>query len=288
MTPDPPICDDEPMIGAIPAASPRGGAPPVHRPIERRAAPSREEFVREFVRQSRPVVLTGLLERWPARAWSVDTIDRDWGSCTVAKLPARDGVLDIGEQQTPVFQQIRLSEHVAAMRRGPGCTSYLSVPLTRMPASFRAGLSTLPYCEGARHLRSRFWLGAAGTVTPLHQDLPHNLSAQLFGRKRWLLYPPGAPVYRNTPWSRAPNFARVDPERPDLVRFPRSASARPLGCVLSPGEVLFIPRLWWHHVRSLDDNAAINFWFGGAVIGTLVSAVALFKRALSLYPGEWE
>jgi hypothetical protein len=288
VTPQSPICDNERMHRATHAASPRREDPPSpsYRPIERRAAPSRDDFA-DFVRRGRPVVLTGLLDGWKARAWSLETIDRAFGACSAMKLGTRDGVLDVDERQTAEFRPIRVSEQIAAMRRGD-CASYLSVPLDRMPPSFHQGISTLPYCEGARHLRGRFWLGPAGTVTPLHHDLPHNLSAQLFGRKRWLLYPPTESVYRCAPWSRAPNFARVDPERPDVARFPRFASARPLGCVLSPGEVLFIPRLWWHHVRSLDDNAAINFWFGGPVIEALVQAAELFKRARSLYPGEWE
>ncbi len=260
---------------------------PDYEPIERIAAPSVTEFERDYLRRGRPVVLTGALERWPARAWTVESIDRRFGDSRIAMLSTRNGVLDIDEDQTGVFRPLRLADHVAAMRAG-SCDSYVSVPVERMPRSFRDELSPLPYCQGAWHLRSRFWLGAAGTVTPLHQDLPHNFSAQLFGRKRWLLYPPASPVYRNAPWSRAPNFSGVDPERPDLARFPRFSSAKPLGCVLMPGEVLFIPRFTWHHVRSLDDNSAINFWFGGVIVRALAQAAELFKRARSLYPGEWD
>ena len=30
---------------------------------------------------------------------------------------------------------------------------------------------------------------------------------------------------------------------------------------LKEGEMLFIPKLWWHHVRTLENSIALNFWF---------------------------
>ena len=30
---------------------------------------------------------------------------------------------------------------------------------------------------------------------------------------------------------------------------------------LQVGEMLFIPKLWWHHVRTLENSIAVNFWF---------------------------
>lgn len=260
-----------------------------HEPIARIAAPTRREFERRFVSTRTPVVLTGLISEWPAlRSWSTEYFARKWSDENVASLATRDGVLDIDERRTAVFSKIRFGEQLEVLRTGRPSQRYVTAPTERMPADFQRDVVTPRYCEGATHLRSRFWLARAGTVTPLHRDLPHNLSAQVFGRKRWLLYPPSAAVYPCRPWSRAPNFARVDPEAPDLQRFPLFADARPASCVLEPGEVLFIPHLWWHHVRSLDDNAAVNFWFGGRVIAALGRASLALKRARALYRDEWE
>jgi hypothetical protein len=67
------------------------------------------------------------------------------------------------------------------------------------------------------------------------------------------------------PIDNPPPLSIVDVEAPDLERFPRFAQALRTAQVaeLSPGDALFIPRHWWHHVTSLDSyNAMVNYWWG--------------------------
>ena len=54
-------------------------------------------------------------------------------------------------------------------------------------------------------------------------------------------------------------FSDVDPERPDLTRFPRFRHARLFSLTLGPGEGLLIPVGWWHHVRALDICINVSF-----------------------------
>ena len=46
---------------------------------------------------------------------------------------------------------------------------------------------------------------------------------------------------------------QVDPEHPDLSRYPRFAQALPLHVTVRAGETLYIPALFYHHVRQSDD-----------------------------------
>jgi len=58
------------------------------------------------------------------------------------------------------------------------------------------------------------------------------------------------------------NVSAVDVETPDLDAHPRFAGARAWDAILGPGDVLVIPRGWWHYVRSMTVSASINFWSG--------------------------
>ena len=56
----------------------------------------------------------------------------------------------------------------------------------------------------------------------------------------------------------------ADFEKPDFERFPKFQQAldASLTAELTPGDVLFIPSMWWHHVRGIDDiNVLITHWW---------------------------
>ncbi|MGH7289813.1 MAG: cupin-like domain-containing protein [Myxococcota bacterium] len=131
------------------------------------------------------------------------------------------------------------------------------------------------------------WIGKAGTVMPLHRDVPHNFHVHLSGRKRWLLFAPSARVYPRGVFSGMPNFASVDPEQPDYERFPRLRGATALGATLNAGETLFIPQGWWHHIRSLDNAVSMNFWWGGPLVQLASLASTAFKRLSGIRRDEW-
>ena len=118
----------------------------------------------------------------------------------------------------------------------------------------------------------RLWLGNAIT-TPTHLDEWHNIGCVVSGRRRFTLFPPEqvANLYIG-PLDFAPTGAPmslVRLEAPDFARFPRfrSALAAAVTAELGPGDALFIPALWWHHVESLEPfNLLVNYWWhaGGA------------------------
>jgi hypothetical protein len=49
----------------------------------------------------------------------------------------------------------------------------------------------------------------------------------------------------------------MDVEKLDVARFPLFEKATEYRMILQPGEMIFIPRGWWHHVRSLDKSISV-------------------------------
>jgi hypothetical protein len=113
------------------------------------------------------------------------------------------------------------------------------------------------YLRPTAHENQTFlWLGPAGTVTPLHHDTCNILMAQVAGRKRVRLI---APSQLQWVYNDISVYSRVDCENPDLERWPEFRNVKMLDVVLEPGEVLFLPVGWWHHVRSLDVSITVSF-----------------------------
>jgi hypothetical protein len=111
------------------------------------------------------------------------------------------------------------------------------------------------------------WIGNR-TVASAHYDQSHNLACCMIGRRRFTLFPPEQ-IHNLYPGPLDPTpggqvVSAVDFADPDFARFPRFRQAIEAGqsAELAPGDVLFYPALWWHHVEALDSfNAMINYWW---------------------------
>ncbi|CAE8604561.1 unnamed protein product, partial [Polarella glacialis] len=115
-------------------------------------------------------------------------------------------------------------------------------------------------------LVQRFYLfaGLGGTLYHCHYDLQPNLHVQLTGRKRFILFPPDAwphlypfPVHHDLD-----RRSMVDLDAPDDSRFPMWRGAQGQIVELEPGDALYIPPYWWHHVQSLTpETTSMAMWF---------------------------
>jgi ribosomal protein L16 Arg81 hydroxylase len=127
---------------------------------------------------------------------------------------------------------------------------------------------------------TRFWMSPAGLGSPLHFDVPQNLFAQVIGRKQVLLYPPRDVVnlYPLAPYSRLPHYSRVDAETAGRGALPTPPADPSDARGVEPGDLLFIPRLWWHQVRSLDFSVSVNFWWAEGLVYQAVRVAKVFQR----------
>jgi hypothetical protein len=88
------------------------------------------------------------------------------------------------------------------------------------------------------------------------------------GRRRFTLFPPEQ-VENLYPGPLEPTpggqvVSMVDFRTPDFGRYPRFREALAAAEVaeMEPGDVLFYPALWWHHVEATGAfNVMINYWW---------------------------
>jgi hypothetical protein len=169
------------------------------------------------------------------------------------------------------------------------------------PPTFYVGSTTVDTCLpgfrdendldlGDRDPLVSVWTGNRSRI-PAHQDLPDNLACVAAGRRRFTLFPPEqlSNLYIGplefTPANQP--ISLVDFHRPDLVKFPRFAEAMAHAQVaeLLPGDAIFMPSMWWHHIEGLDSfNVLINYWwrqspgYMDAPVNTLMHAILTLRE----------
>jgi hypothetical protein len=196
------------------------------------SVPWTDAVVDEHIAWSRPVVLRGAIDDWPARRWT---------------------------QQTLAARRVTIGPY--SCRRLFGATpevppAYVS-GLAVNPA-FAPALGALPFLTGRMH-EPYVFAGQAGGITHLHRDFVNGFLVQIVGRKQFRFYPPSV----STEVHAMQSFARsqhcwANVFAPDLERHPALATLRPLEVTLHPGEVLFIPVGWYHAARAEDATFSLG------------------------------
>jgi len=101
-----------------------------------------------------------------------------------------------------------------------------------------------------------FWFGPKGTITPLHHDPVNLIMAQVSGRKHWKLI---SPFQTHLMYNNVGVFSEVDAENPDYNKYPLYQRVQVFDVDLHPGEAIFVPVGWWHHVLALDICISVSF-----------------------------
>jgi Cupin-like domain len=274
-------------------------------PIPEIDVPTLDAFRREILPRGRPVVMRGLVNDWPVVAagrTSIDAFcrylrkfDRGYDVNTVYGPPSIGGRVFYNEDLSGLNCRMGQAKLSASL-------DYLLAHLDDDPAPTLAIQSVIisryfPGLEAENPLRpnlvpdgidARLWLGGGVTVAA-HYDPSENIACCVAGSRRFTLFPPEqvANLYAG-PFELTPAGAvisMVDLERPDHQRYPRFKCAEEAALVadLLPGDAVYIPYLWWHHVRSLDKvNGLINYWWGEAEEQRGDPRNALFHALLSI------
>jgi hypothetical protein len=258
---------------------------PIDKPIrevELRGATLPATLPDELLRATEPWVVRGLAAHWPlvdAACSSIDAADAylrrfDKGATVGAML----GKPEIGGRFFYNQDLTGFNYYSAHARLDAVLDEMKGYRDNPRPAAIYVGSTTidtvLPGLRrdndidlGGRDALASIWIGNQTRIAA-HYDLPDNLAVVAAGRRRFTLFPPEqlANLYIGpldfNPAGQA--ISLVDFAAPDYERFPRFRDALGHAQVaeLEPGDAIFIPSMWWHHVEALSPfNVLVNYWW---------------------------
>ena len=222
------------------------------------------DFLRNYIRRCKPVVMTGLMDSWPAKNWSFEHF-RELAEKQDAAQPSvllEEGNVMQGKtsfrKQSFVDYLDRLIDDSGDDKAEDG---YLSV--FKLFDHFPELKREVDFSILDQHkLKSSSvgWIGPAGTVTGYHIDWGDNILAQIHGRKQLHLAAPfeSSKMSVSQKFDQGASISEVDLNNWDSEKHPEFATVRNHRIVLQPGHCVFIPRGWWHHVQSLDKSISVS------------------------------
>lgn len=239
------------------------------KPIERIHQPKLAEFNR-YIAQSQPVVITGIANQWQAYSnWTPESFKQMFGQIEVP-LRSSDNELDVffGKKKQKEFlsfaQYIDLILNWNIAEKRPPYFGNIFLNNSEIKPIVEPLLQDFDfpnYFTNSKKNDLHLWIGAANQKSTIHNDNYQNLNAQIYGKKAFLLFSPEQhpllyPVKIDDElWS-----SPVDPQNPDLAKYPLYDRTSCIEAVLEPGEILFIPIFWWHQARAITTAINLNMW----------------------------
>lgn len=230
--------------------------------IEKVRGLSRDDFLDHYYAASRPVIIEGALDGWPAlERWTPDYLVEKVGAAPVELQSGRNGAEDFEIWKDRHKSEMPFDKYIAAITKaGFGNDLYMTAYNN---ASNRAALAPLDGDIGTLddYLTpgaGMMWIGPAGTFTPLHFDLTNNLIAQVVGAKHIVMAPPSE-TQRLYNHHHVFSAVRDLTDEAQLQRYPLARSAQTYEFDLEPGDALFVPIGWWHQVTALDFSVTLTY-----------------------------
>ena len=250
---------------------------------------SLEIFNNEILKQSRPAILRGVVSDWPvvsqarhsAASASAYVAGFDNGKLVDAIMtpPEVDGRIFYNDDMSGfnfLRNQVTVTSVLSQLAR---YANFASAPSVAVQSALMT--ECLPGFGEENQMRllspdifPRIWIGN-NITTPAHFDQSHNIACVTSGVRRFTVFPPeqvGNLYIGPLDFSPTPTpISMVDFNQPDLARFPKFSDALANAQVadLNPGDAIYIPPMWWHHVQSRGAlNMLVNYWWDAPKAGT--------------------
>jgi histone arginine demethylase JMJD6 len=247
--------------------------------IERRRNLSYEEFAREYLYALKPVIVTDVLEKWPALTrWTPEFFSKEFGSMTFRINDSEYGQSEFKADDAYEYTMAEFIDLVQMSSEKKPAPYFRNKILHDLFPTLKGDIEPLPEYLFPNWLSEKYlvrrvakvlnrgaaielFIGGKGTAFPvLHYDgaANHAFLMQIYGRKEYIIYPPDQEHFLY-PSPKKVNHSLINSlENPDFDRFPLFANAVSTTFFLDSGELLFVPSHWWHTAKIVAPSITIS------------------------------
>lgn len=221
--------------------------------IERRHKLSQQQFEDDYRKQKCPVIINGLTDAWPAiKKWNFNYLAERCGLTPVT----------VNSYSSKKAREVTFAEFVQILKQNEelplASPIYLQEWYYQTTCPWLA--EDLPELDIAQYdfrrnlygeaisTNHQLWIGQRGGITRIHQDsyMVDVIHVQIVGEKRWYIMGPNAELHYD------------EHGQLDLQTLCENPDTQLMQCVLKPGEVLYLPALWFHRIELLSNSIGLG------------------------------
>ena len=220
---------------------------------------TKEDFIKNYFRPQKPVVIESFIEDWPAYSkWNLDYMKEIAGEKTVPLYDNRP--VDYKEGFNEPHATMKMSEYVDLLKKEP--TKYriflwnILKEVPELQNDFKFPDFGLRLMKGLPML----FFGGKDSYTFMHYDidLANIFHFHFEGKKQCILFDQKQSKYLyKIPHALIPrediNFAN-----PDFKKWPALKHARGYIADLNHGEILYMPEGYWHYMRYITPGFSMS------------------------------
>ncbi len=220
---------------------------------------SKDDFIKNYLKPQRPVVIEQLTADWPAyEKWNLDYINQLAGDKTVPLYDDRPVKHDEGFNQA--HATMKMSDYIQLLKTKPTNFRIFLYNIIKEVPALQADYK-FPKL-GMRLIKGlpMMFFGGTDAKVFMHFDIDFTniLHFHFNGKKRCVIFPPDQSKYLyKVPYSL---IARedIDFSNPDLDKWPALKMAKGYVCELNHGEMLYMPEGYWHYMHYVTPGFSIS------------------------------
>ncbi|MHC5202148.1 cupin-like domain-containing protein [Myroides sp. LJL119] len=241
--------------------------------IDRHTTLSKQDFIENYFKKQKPVVIERLTQDWPAyEKWHLSYIKELAGD---KQVPLYD--------DRPVSHKDGFNEAHATMKMG----EYIDL-LESKPTNYRIFLYNIikevPSLKkdfkwpdiGLNLVKSlpMLFFGGAGSKVFMHFDIDYSniLHFHFHGDKQCILFAPDQSKYMYKVPHALISREDIDFDNPDFDKFPALKHLQGYVCNLKHGQMLYMPEGYWHYMKYLTPGFSMSLRAFPSKISNLAKA----------------
>jgi len=227
--------------------------------IPRETTLSKREFIQNYFKPQKPVVIERFIEDWPAHSkWSLDYMKQVAGEKEVPLYDDRPVKHDEGFNQP--HAKMKMSEYVDLLKSGP--TKYriflwnILKEVPELQKDFTYPDFGLKLMKGLPML----FFGGEDSYTFMHYDidLANIFHFHFEGKKQCILYPQSETKFLYKVPHSLITREDIDFDNPDFEKWPALEHAKGHIANLEHGNVLYIPEGYWHYMKYVTPGFSMS------------------------------